>query len=490
MKILSRYLLRQHVLPFVFALSALTSFELLRQVARKLGDLLGKGLPWTVIAEFFALTIPFLIAITLSMSVLVAVLYTISRMAGDQELTAMRAGGVSLGQLMRPLVLAAAAVAFTSFLFGDQILPRTNHRLRSLMTDIFRTKPTFSLSEHVINEVKKGRISLRAARIDQATYRMRDVTLYNTEDNEQPRIIYADSGYVAFAPNQEDLHLTLYDGAIHEFDRSDPKMFQQTAFRRQIVLVRGVGSEFVRRETDDYRGDREMGVCQLEEVVRAARHDARVAEERAWIMEQGALRSLVGLAPVLGDSVIDRSTPSLYCRGLALAAGLLKPSVSEAQPVRGGISDAQEQSDQAVRPTLGSRAMPRIRPTEVRVHRDRARSSRVRAAVHAVELHKKYSIPAACIVFVIVGVPLGMRFPRGGLGLVLGASMVVFSVYYIGLIAGESLANRLTVSPFVAMWASNILMATLGVLGILWQRRSGSVPRRRWLRRAREAGGP
>ena len=101
MKILRRYLLRQHALPFLFALAALTSFELLRQIARKLGDLIGKGIPWTVILEFFLLTIPFLIAITLSMAVLVAVLYTMSRMTGDRELTAIRAGGVSLGQLVR-----------------------------------------------------------------------------------------------------------------------------------------------------------------------------------------------------------------------------------------------------------------------------------------------------------------------------------------------------------------------------------------------------
>ncbi len=96
MRILRRYLLRQHALPFLFALAALTSFELLRQIARKLGDLIGKGIPWTVILEFFLLTIPFLIAITLSMAVLVAVLYTMSRMTGDRELTAIRAGGVSL----------------------------------------------------------------------------------------------------------------------------------------------------------------------------------------------------------------------------------------------------------------------------------------------------------------------------------------------------------------------------------------------------------
>jgi lipopolysaccharide export LptBFGC system permease protein LptF len=94
-------------------------------------------------------------------------------------------------------------VAFVSFLFGDQILPRTNHRLRSLMTDIYRTKPTFSLKEHVINEVQRGRVMLRTAQIDPATYLMRDVTLYNLEEAVRNRTIYADSGYLAFAPNQE-----------------------------------------------------------------------------------------------------------------------------------------------------------------------------------------------------------------------------------------------------------------------------------------------
>ena len=123
MKILRRYVLSQHLWPFVYALSALTSFELLRQIARKLQDLLGKGLPWTVIVEFFLLTIPFLIAITLSMAVLVAVLYTMSRLAEDHEITAMRAGGVSTGQIVRPLLAAAAVVAAASFLLGQSESP-------------------------------------------------------------------------------------------------------------------------------------------------------------------------------------------------------------------------------------------------------------------------------------------------------------------------------------------------------------------------------
>jgi len=86
----------------------------------------------------------------------------------------------------------------------------------------------------------------------------------------------------------------------------------------------------------------------------------------------------------------------------------------------------------------------------------------------------------------LVAVPLALRFPRGGLGLVLGAGMIVFAVYYVGLIAGESLANRLIISPFLAMWATNILMGTLGVLGLATQHRSGTVSRRVVRRRAAE----
>jgi lipopolysaccharide export system permease protein len=449
---------------------------------------MGKGLPTIVIVEFFALTIPFLIAMTLSMSVLVAVLFTISRMAGDHELTAMRAGGVSIGRLMRPLLLAATVVALVSFLFGDQILPRTNHRLRNLMTSIYRTKPTFSLKEHIINEVKRNKLALRAAQIDQATYRMRDVTIYSLEQAQRKRIIYADSGYVAFAPNEEDLALTLYTGAIHEYDSDDPRVFQQTEFERQIVLVRGVGSEFTRRE-EAFRGDRELGVCELDETVRESRQEQARHERKADAAEHNSLRSLVGLPPIAEDTTaVPDPGPGLYCQALGWVGGIFKTEELEAQePVRLDRPEVARELDEPGRQTVRPRQFRPARASEVRAFRDRAHSSRVRSANYAVELQKKYAIPAACIVFVLVGVPLALRFPRGGLGLVLGAGMIVFAIYYVGLIGGESLANKLIVSPFLAMWGTNILMAALGVTGLFLERRSGAVPRhrRRRLSRAR-----
>src|SRR5438128_11555165 len=109
-RILSRYLLRQHVAPFGFALAATTAFLLLQQVAKQFGNLVGKGLPWHVIAEVFALSIPFIIAMTLPMAVLVAVLYTFSRLAPDNEITATQPTGISLARVFTPALRRSAAV--------------------------------------------------------------------------------------------------------------------------------------------------------------------------------------------------------------------------------------------------------------------------------------------------------------------------------------------------------------------------------------------
>src|SRR2546429_516228 len=141
---ISRYLLRQHVAPLVFALAALTSLMLIQQVAKQLSGLLGKGLPPGVIAEVFVLSLPFIVAVTLPMAVLVAVLHVFTRLAGDNEMTALQAGGVSVARVVAPVLAGATGVALLSFLWNDQLLPRTNHQLRTLQVDIARKKPSLT----------------------------------------------------------------------------------------------------------------------------------------------------------------------------------------------------------------------------------------------------------------------------------------------------------------------------------------------------------
>src|SRR5881409_4429950 len=211
MRILSKYLLRQHVAPLAFALGGLTAFLMIQQIAKQFGSLVGKGLPWSVIIEVFVLSIPFIVAMTLPMAVLVAVLHTFTRLVADNEITAMKAGGISLARVVAPVLGGAALVTLIALVWNDQVLPRANHRLAMLQRDIMRKKPSFSLKEQVITEVVPGQFFLRAARIDPAANTLNDVTIYDLQDPDRRRIITADSGRMAYTPGGTDLYLTLRD---------------------------------------------------------------------------------------------------------------------------------------------------------------------------------------------------------------------------------------------------------------------------------------
>jgi lipopolysaccharide export LptBFGC system permease protein LptF len=125
---------------------------------------------------------------------------------------------------------------------------------------------------------------------------------------------------------------------------------------------------------------------------------------------------------------------------------------------------------------------------ETRVQLDRARSFERRAANNGVELNKKYAIPVSSIVFVFIGVPVALRFRGGGLGMVIGVGMVIFGIFYVGLIAGETLAEYLIVSPFFSMWFPNILFCAVGLVALWRYGRQGTASwRGRRLRVGRKA---
>jgi lipopolysaccharide export system permease protein len=478
--LLSRYLLRQLAAPFLFALTALTSLMLLSQIAKKFGSLVGKGLPWTVIGEVFALSIPFIVAMTLPMAVLLAVLYAFSHLAADNEITAMRASGVSVYQILVPVLAWGVFMAAFNFAFVDQVLPRSNARLRNLLIDIGRKKPTFELQEQVINEVPPSQYFLRANRIDAATGHLREVTIYDVGGDASRRIIYADSGLMAYAEGQTDLSLRLYDGTIHQYRPVDPTGFQLTYFKVNDIRVKNVFDELERNTSEAVRGDREMSTCEMLEVIRDAdREETEALRDRRELLV-GDLRALLALPPLTGaDTSLHLAPSPAYCGWIRSVQELVLPKTAEAQ------SAAQSKGRRVTPPKLRP-PMPRPRPGGLRepslsnwsltaTALDRGRDAERRAARYAVEVHKKWAISMACISFVIIGIVMALRFPRGGIGLVIGGGLLVFSIHYVGLTAGESLADRAFVTPWAAMWTPNIALTIVGVLGLIkMNRESGS----------------
>jgi lipopolysaccharide export system permease protein len=531
-KIIQRYVLREHAGPFLFAVSALTSLMLLNYIAKHFGNLVGKGLPWGAIGEFFLLSVPFTVAMTLPMSVLVAVLYAFSRLAAENEITALRASGVGMARLMLPPLGAGVILAVVMIAFNDQLLPRANHRLRQLQTDIANKKPTFALREQVINEVMPSRFYMRVNHVERATNNIREVTIYDLSDPVRRRTIYADSGEMVLLEGS-DLLLTLHSGYSQEIPAANLERLQRIFFDRDLVRVRGVANQFESSDTEGFKGDREMSVCELqaeaaraEQMFRAAQVDFR--EARAAMLKERSTGVPQFVAPVEGIQGAPREAAGparltlgrLYCdakrkvqESLAAVGGWLMPNEASAatqDTVRRADSVARQDTLRAMASRMDSArradsaaaqppvVVPPVTPESAAVAQPvppgrtvgfvapssgggsvpapaalesaRLRTEQFRQAMYQneVEIHKKFAISIACIVFVLIGGPIALRFPRGGVGLVIGFSLVIFGIYYIGLIAGESLADRGIMTPFWSMWAANIILSVVGLL--LWWR--------------------
>lgn len=502
MKITSKYILKEHVGPLVFALSALTSLLLLNYVAKKFGDLVGKGLPVRAIIEFFALSIPFTVAMTLPMAILVATLHAFSRLASENEITAYKASGVSMHRLVAPVLMAAFGFTLFMVWFNDQVLPRANHRLATLTSDISRKKPTVAFKEQIINEVSPSRLYLRAGRIDRVTSMMREVTIYDLSPPQKRRTIHADSGLLELSPDQSDLLLTLYSGSMTEVSLQEPARLQRNFFLTDFIKVRGVGNQFESEPADSmYKSDREMTICELQErVVQAAR-----TRDSAWrVLYKFDKKAARDIQP----SVLRPGLGAAYCRMLsalhiktaaaavppqdtakkpAVGAGLpqdtvKKPAVATAipqdttKPPVAAPAPVPLPHAAGVPPSAGVVPMgDSIPPTAMPVFVEGAKIQFGNAASivdgHSVEIEKKFAIAVACFIFVLLGAPIALRFPRGGVGMTIGVSLAVFGLYYIGLIVGETMADRNYVTPFWGMWAANLI---LGVIGLALTLRLGA----------------
>jgi lipopolysaccharide export system permease protein len=580
----------------MFSLTALTSLLLLNYIAKRFGDLVGKGLGWRVIGEFFALSVPFTVAMTLPMAILVSTLYAFSRLAAENEITALKASGIGMARVLVPVLVAATGLAAFMLFFNDQVLPRANHRLSTLQQDIARKKPTFALRSQVINEVSPGRLSLKADYIDQATSWLHVVTIYDNSDPVRRRTIYADSGKMELV--SDDLLLTLYSGTMQEVPKSDPTQLQRLFYDIDRIRVKNVVNGLTRTDsTNTYKGDREMSICEMQKEYSTHELDFAVAHytlERALVLTtrelttgapSGELPSTTSMPPSAGLSqgssqagytvVPSGFSPRLpltighvYCDGLKKLAKIKLPAfvktvrAAELPLGRQVVQQAANQQPGGQQPTprdtanrakrrllMGgastgpsttsrrapsdtsrdtTRAMaadttpaaagdtmrksaavdsaiapvpPTLRPSgatsgfipprgtvastngdidvagAIETARNRMLENRTTINRYGVEIQKKFALSAACVVFVLIGAPIALRVPRGGVGLVIGVSLGVFAIYYIGLIAGESLADRAFLTPFWAMWAANVILTIVGLILLARMGKEGATSR-------------
>ncbi|GMR12588.1 MAG: hypothetical protein BMS9Abin29_0778 [Gemmatimonadota bacterium] len=437
MRILTRYVIRAHAGPFFFAFTAVTGLLFLNAVIQRMSNLVGKGLPWTVIGEFMLLSLPHTVALTLPMAILVATLYTFSELTASNEITAMAAGGIRPLRVMAPMLVVGVMLAGVMLFFNDQLLPRANHRLRNLLIDVSTKSPTLELEEHIVNQLetaaRTGKVYLEFGEIDRATNELTDVVIYDLTDPIAYRTTYAERATMMFNEDLTDLYLTLYEGVVYEITGNREGGFSKSRFEKDIQPLRGVGNVMQRQAGGVARGDREMTIRQLRTESDAHVSDAEQVESSNQRRSIAAIELALAIPPA------------------GTATGETEAGVTHIPTLRtaGFTADVDDM-------TRGVAQNSRQNLSQIRAHERRI-------DVLSVEMHKKWAIAVACIVFVLLGAPLAMRFPRGGAGMVIAVSIAIFTIYWAGLIGGESLADDNKISPFIAMWAPDILFTIVGV---------------------------
>ncbi len=421
MKILTRYILREHIGPFFLAFLTITFLLIIDLVPKIIDHIIDKDLEVAVVFEIIGLNLAWMLALSIPMSVLVATLMAFGRLTSDFEITAIKASGVNLLRVLVPLLVAGALLMVGMIEFNDHVLPDLNKRSRLLWADISAMRPTLVFRSGVFITDIPGYLVL-LDKIDHSTSRVETVNITDTRDQTKPQIIVADYGYLEMTDGGRNMRFTLYNGEVHSLDTRDPNNYRRVSFEEYVKNVSDVKSELVRTDTE-FRNDREMSISDMQDRVDKAHMTVEPFRQRI----SAALE--VRASQLFSDSFVVKQTDSIT--DSAAFSQVRQDAATLLRQVERGYQ--QLQSQQRV------------------------------VNKYSIEIYKKYSIPAASLAFVLLGAPLGILTRRGGMGVAIAISIVLFTIYWAFLIGGEDLADRGLMSPFWAMWIANILLGALGL---------------------------
>ena len=422
--ILFRHILKNHVAPFLFAAVSLIFIFLLQFLMKFADRLVGKGLGTLIVIQLISYNLAWMVVLVVPMAVLIATLMAFGGMAQNNEITIMKATGISLYKMIIPPFLASIVICYLLILFNNKILPDANHEAKNLMVEISRKKPTLSLESGVFSqEIPNYAILVRD--VDQNSNQLREITIYDYSSPIKVNVVTAKRGNIVFSNDQTKLIMNLEEGEIHETDIQQTSLYRKLIFTKHRITMNA--DQFLLHQSGpgEQRGDRELSANAMMYIV-----DSLSKQKKNIIKRFSAFTGRF----LFVDSIPNQE--------------LYMPPI-------------KNNRDAALR-----RTAERITEAKNIITSNGLQIDGIDKEIDKfmVEVYKKYSIPFACIVFVLIGAPLGTMAKKGGFGFAASISLVFFVIYWAFLIGGEKLADRGLVSPFWGMWAANVCIGVFGIL--------------------------
>lgn len=411
-------------------------------LSRYKGDIFGKGLDAWVLVKIFTFASASLLVLALPVSVLLASLSTMGTFGENYELAAMRAGGLSLQRILRPMVLATIAIALLSFSMSSYVVPLANLKLYSLLYDIQRLKPTFTLQPGHFNSSVDNYV-IRVADKDVARDVLYDVLIYDHSSQKgNDRMVRSDSAMMVVDPYGRYMHMALYQGVSYEERRPGAHPGVTTPGLVRIYF-----------DTLFYNFD--LQGFNLE------RTEEQAFSTHQYMLNLGQLQGAVDSIALVKKSLVGLFGQALQPISKIDSFYLVRPAVKEVAVDTHIIANFPKGEYMAIFNRAGNNVMAMqeiCRQVKAAMdEQDLATRERM------IELHAKYSLPIACLVFLFVGAPLGAIIRKGGMGVPILVSITLYLTFYVLMIQGKKMAGEGVLPVWIGVWLPNLLLMPLAI---------------------------
>ncbi|MCM1110891.1 MAG: LptF/LptG family permease [Clostridium sp.] len=449
-------------LPLFFMTFFICLFIVMMQFLWKfIDDLVGKGLSFDIVAELFFYASLTMVPLALPLAVLLASLMVFGNLGERFELTAMKAAGVSLIRAMAPLTGLIGLIAVGAFFFQNDVMPVAQTKMWTLVYSVRQKSPEVEIPEGVFYDQIPG-YNLFVEKKNKETGMLYDLMIYNMSSGfENATTILADSGRLAISDDKTHLYLHLWDGESFENLRQAQAGAGNVPYRRESFTEKELLMKF---DANFNRLD--------EETMRSQYIGKNISQLRATIDSVEQIidslgrsygntlryRSYLGVTPVTTDPA-KMSEP--IDRPVVAERNFPEVSLERLISLDSIISQANSAEQQNYIQTALSKATREKQDLEFKSFPLSEERKEIRR--HGIEMHTKFTLSIACIIFFFIGAPLGAIIRKGGLGTPLVISVVFFIAYYLIDTAGKKMAREGRLDVWEGIWLSSAVLLPLGI---------------------------
>lgn len=450
MKKLDKLILRSFIGPFLLTFAVVEFILLTQYMLKYLDDLVGKDLGFGVIAQllmYFSLNMA---PVALPLAVLISSLMTYGNLGEHHELTAIKTSGISLIRILLPVFIFTIFLALGAFFFNNRIVPKANLKAYSLLWDIRQKKPSLDIRENIFYNGIPGYSIKVTEKLGEEGDILKGIMIYDHSAGQgNTMVIIADSGRMYTKYNEQYLAFDLFNGKIYAEQASNNRNNDQAGFMRQKftsqkMLFNLASFNLDRTREDLFKGSRMMlNIKELRHVTDSLKN--QLGQERKLITPN--------LGPYYSyfkaDSTKRIASPKII--------------------------------------TVSKKSIAKLNPSVIALAANKARNIKSFTAAYTekmkgtyresnnyqIEIFRKFTQSAACVIMFLIGAPLGAIIKKGGLGMPVLISILFFIIFYVLTILGEKWGREGIVVVGAGMWAANLILLPIGLF-FLYQARNDS----------------